>query len=138
MCFSRARLAITAADCGKLKTYFIRSLIDRNVFAGPLNAGHLAIADLALTRATVAVISTNVDGLIEGAGQQLFGEIFDNAVRNDGLAAVSCGDHNPFLSELAAVGASPQGRYVNVLGGYAHNTRPNGDRRGGNKGRVTA
>ena len=60
---------------GNLQNYFIPALIDRNIFAGPPNSGHQAIADFVLTQAAEAVISTNVDKLIESAGGWLFGEV---------------------------------------------------------------
>jgi len=62
-------------DEGRFATYFIRQLIPRDSFARPHNPGHSAIADFLLCKAISAVISTNVDVLIEGAGRDLSGEI---------------------------------------------------------------
>jgi hypothetical protein len=60
---------------GELNTVYLRSLIDRNVFATPPNDGHTAIADLLLVNAADIVLSTNVDTLIETAGTLLHGQI---------------------------------------------------------------
>ena len=61
-------------DNNQLKNYFIRSLIDHHAFAANPNHGHIAIADLILTQATEAVVSTNVDTLIEQAANGIFGK----------------------------------------------------------------
>ena len=46
----------------ELETYFIRALIDRHTFScSPPNPGHLAVADLLITQAAEAAVSTNVD-----------------------------------------------------------------------------
>lgn len=60
---------------GELATVFFRRLIDGNVFAAPPNSGHFAIADLLLVQAIKTAITTNVDVMIETAGQLLYGEI---------------------------------------------------------------
>jgi hypothetical protein len=54
---------------GELATVYFRRLIDPNAFAGPPNPGHYAIADLLLVRAIQSAVTTNVDTLIETAGQ---------------------------------------------------------------------
>jgi hypothetical protein len=60
---------------GQLPTLFLRSLIDPNTFAGPPNPGHTAIADLLLVGGIQTAITTNVDFMIESAGQHLLGHI---------------------------------------------------------------
>jgi hypothetical protein len=60
---------------GELATVYLRTLVDFNAFAGPPNAGHFAVADLLLTRGIQTAVTTNVDFLIETAGQHLFGHI---------------------------------------------------------------
>lgn len=60
---------------GELATAYFRTFIDANAFAGPPNAGHSAVADLLLVRALKTAITTNVDILVETAGQMLFGQI---------------------------------------------------------------
>jgi SIR2-like domain len=60
---------------GELATVYFRSLIDFNAFAGPPNPGHFGVADLLLTRGIQTAVTTNVDVLIETAGQLLFGQI---------------------------------------------------------------
>jgi hypothetical protein len=59
----------------ELATAYFRTFIDFNAFAGPPNAGHTAIADLLLIRALKIAVTTNVDILVETAGQMLFGQI---------------------------------------------------------------
>src|SRR5262245_48677928 len=59
----------------ELATVYLRSLIDFNAFAGPPNPGHKAMADLMLVRAIQTSVTTNVDTLIETAGQFLYGQI---------------------------------------------------------------
>lgn len=60
---------------GELGTVYFRTLVDKNAFAGRPNPGHSAAADLLLVRAIQTAITTNVDTLIETAGQQLFGQV---------------------------------------------------------------
>lgn len=67
---------------GELGSFYFRSLIDQNIFAGPPNPGHYAVADLLLVRAIQTAITTNVDTLIETAGQMLFGQIGVGIDRN--------------------------------------------------------
>jgi hypothetical protein len=59
----------------ELATVYFRTLIDLNAFAGPPSPGHYAIADLLLVRGIQTAVTTNVDFLIETAGQQLFGQV---------------------------------------------------------------
>jgi hypothetical protein len=60
---------------GQLETVYLRTYIDYHTFAVEVNIGHVAVADLLLTRAISTVVSTNVDRLIETAGSKLFGEV---------------------------------------------------------------
>ncbi|MGY4457949.1 SIR2 family protein [Bradyrhizobium sp. LB13.1] len=55
---------------------YLKEYVDQDVFAGRFNAGHHAVADLLLSRGLQAVVTTNVDILIEAAGQDLLGQIF--------------------------------------------------------------
>jgi hypothetical protein len=59
----------------ELASVYFRTLIDNHAFAGPSNAGHFAIADLLLVRGIQTAITTNVDVMIENAGQQLHGQV---------------------------------------------------------------
>jgi len=59
----------------ELATVYLRSLIDPNAFAGRPNPGHHAVADLLLVRGIQAAVTTNVDCMVETAGQLLFGQI---------------------------------------------------------------
>jgi hypothetical protein len=59
----------------ELATVYFRHLIDPNAFAGPPNPGHHAVADLMLVRGIQTAVTTNVDTLIETAGQLLFGHV---------------------------------------------------------------
>ena len=59
----------------ELATVYLRTYIDHDAFAAPPNAGHLSIADLMLVRGIRIAVSTNVDKLIELAGNLLFGQI---------------------------------------------------------------
>ncbi len=60
---------------GELQTVYLHSLIDLNAFSSEPNDGHKAIADLLLTGGIQTALSTNVDTLIETAGQSLYGQI---------------------------------------------------------------
>ena len=60
---------------GELATVYLRTFIDQDAFAAPPNAGHFAAADLLLVQAIETAVSTNVDILIETAGQSLFGYV---------------------------------------------------------------
>ncbi len=59
----------------ELQTVYLATLIDRHAFAGRPNPGHFAIADLMLSQAIQTVLTTNVDPLVETAGNDLFGQI---------------------------------------------------------------
>lgn len=60
---------------GELETVYLRNYIDHNAFAAVPNKGHFAAADLLLTGAINTAVSTNVDTLIETAGNMLFGNV---------------------------------------------------------------
>lgn len=80
---------------GELATAYFSNLIDQNAFAGPPNPGHIAIADLLLIRAIRIAITTNVDTLVETAGQPLFGQV---GVGIDGHAVAALApDESPLL-----------------------------------------
>lgn len=59
----------------ELASVYFRTLIDQNIFAAPPNEGHYAVADLLLVQGIETAITTNVDVLIETAGQILYGQI---------------------------------------------------------------
>lgn len=82
---------------GELSTYYFRKLIDQHAFAGQPNAGHLATADLLLVRAIDIVVTTNVDALIEAAGQQLFGQV---EVTTDGTRLAALPLERPQLLKI--------------------------------------
>jgi hypothetical protein len=80
---------------GELATVYFRTLIDFDAFAGQPNPGHEAIADLLLTGAIQTGITTNVDCMVEAAGQLMFGQI---AVGIDGLSCAALpADRSPLL-----------------------------------------
>jgi NAD-dependent SIR2 family protein deacetylase len=60
---------------GELDTVYFHTLIHHSAFAGRPNQGHYAIADLLLIQAIQTAITTNVDTLVETAGQMLWGQI---------------------------------------------------------------
>ncbi|WP_340313582.1 SIR2 family protein [Rhizorhabdus argentea] len=60
---------------GELADVYLRTYVDHDAFAGEPNDGHFATADLLLTGAIGTAISTNVDTLIETAGNMLFGHV---------------------------------------------------------------
>ncbi len=59
----------------ELPDVYLRTYIDHDAFAGQPNDGHLAAADLLLTGGISIAVSTNVDTLIETAGNLLFGHV---------------------------------------------------------------
>lgn len=73
---------------GELATGYLRTYIDRDAFSAEPNSGHFATADLLLTGAITTAVSTNVDTLIETAGNMLFGQIGAGVARDQvaGLA----------------------------------------------------
>ncbi len=60
---------------GELETVYFNKYIDWHAFAGVPNCGHEAVADLLLVRAIQTAITTNVDRLIEIAGEHLLGHV---------------------------------------------------------------
>lgn len=74
----------------ELATVYLRTLIDKDAFAGPPNPGHEAVADLLMVGGVQTAISTNVDTMIETAGQMLFGQI-GVGIDRDAIAKLSPG-----------------------------------------------
>jgi hypothetical protein len=62
-------------DRGQLDTVYLRTYVGRHDFAAPPNAGHLAVADFLLNCGITTAVSTNVDTIIETAGDMLFGHV---------------------------------------------------------------
>jgi hypothetical protein len=62
-------------DRGELSVY-LNEYIDPDAFAGRPNEGHVAVADLLLSKAFRCVVTTNVDFLIEAGALSLFGHAF--------------------------------------------------------------
>lgn len=71
----------------QLSGMYLRTLIDPDTFSGPSNGGHFSIADMLLTSAMQLVLSTNVDTLIEQAGDILMGGV-GVATTRDSAAAI--------------------------------------------------
>lgn len=71
----------------ELPDVYLRTYIDPDAFAGEPNDGHLAAADLLLTGGIGTAVSTNVDTLIETAGNLLFGHV-GVGVSRDKVAAL--------------------------------------------------
>lgn len=71
---------------GQLSSMYLRQLVDHNTFSAPPNPGHYAIADFLLTRSKTMALSTNVDSLIESAGDELFGAVLTATTRDDASA----------------------------------------------------
>ena len=79
---------------GELGVY-LKEFVDQDVFAGRPNEGHAAVADLLLSHGLQAAVTTNVDVLIETAGQLLFGQVFTGIDGN--AVAAPPGDAAPML-----------------------------------------
>ncbi len=60
---------------GELGVY-LDEFVDPDVFAAKPNLGHIAVADLLISRGLQAAVTTNVDILVETAGQTLLGKVF--------------------------------------------------------------
>lgn len=60
---------------GELTSLYLRTLVDKDAFAGHPNEGHYAVGDLILVGALKTACTTNIDTMIETAGQLLFGHI---------------------------------------------------------------
>lgn len=82
-------------DRDELEPVYLRTYIDRDAFAGVPNKGHLAAADLLLIGGIATGVSTNVDQLIETAGNLLFGQISVGVTREQ--AAAIPRDRSPLL-----------------------------------------
>ena len=80
---------------GELATVYLSTYVDRDAFAVPPNAGHFAVADLLLICGISTAVSTNVDTLIEFAGNMLFGQI-GVGVSQDEVASLPA-DQSPLL-----------------------------------------
>ena len=80
---------------GELATVYLRTYVDRNVFAAHPNSGHFAVADLMLICGISTAVSTNVDTLIESAGNMLFGQI-GVGVSQDAVTSLPA-DQSPLL-----------------------------------------
>lgn len=70
----------------QLETMYLGSLIDHNTFSAPPNPGHYAVADMLLTKSITLALSTNVDALIENAGDRLFGSVVTATCRASAAA----------------------------------------------------
>ncbi len=66
----------------ELVTSYLRQYVDHHAFAAYPNDGHFAIADLLITNALTIGVSTNVDILIETAGNHLSGHVSTGLTRN--------------------------------------------------------
>ena len=71
---------------GQLGSMYLSRLLDHNTFSAPPNPGHYAIADFLLTQSMTLALSTNVDALIENAGDKLFGAVVTATTRDDAAA----------------------------------------------------
>lgn len=80
---------------GELANVYLKSYIDHDAFAGVPNDGHFAAADLLLSGGIGTAISTNVDTLIEAAGNLLFGHV-GAGVSRDKVAALPA-NRSPLL-----------------------------------------
>ena len=79
----------------ELATVYLRTYVDRDAFSSQPNAGHFAVADLLLVCGIGTAVSTNVDTLIEFAGNMLFGQI-GVGVSQDDVATLPA-DQSPLL-----------------------------------------
>lgn len=62
-------------ESGELASVYLRTYIEHDAFASQPNSGHFAAADLLLIGGITTAVSTNVDTLIETAGNMLFGQV---------------------------------------------------------------
>ena len=88
-------LAQHFADLDTLKTVFIRTLVPWQRFVRPPNAGHAAVADLLLTGAAQAALSSNYDTLIERSAWD-YGADFRGSLDGD-EAQIRAAVHAPLL-----------------------------------------
>ena len=68
---------------GELQTVYLRTYVDADVFSVHPNSGHISIADLMLVQGISTTVSTNVDTLIETAGNMLLGHIGKGVTREN-------------------------------------------------------
>ena len=94
---------------GELASIYFRTLIDQNIFAAPPNDGHSAVADLLLVQGIETAVTTNVDFLIETAGQNLYGQI-GTGLDQSQVAALS-----PRTSPLLKIHGCCQKDYDNMV-----------------------
>jgi len=92
------------------KAELIRALwlVDWSLFIRDPNAGHFALADFLACKAVHAVITTNVDTLVELAATQLGEPFFQSSL--DGVQANRPSAHNPYF-ENTWVRAEGSGTY---------------------------
>lgn len=81
----------------ELATVYLRSFVDPHAFSGPPNQGHMAVADLLLVGGIHTAASTNVDDLIETAGNMLHGNI---AIGIDDVTMAQALPYAPALLKL--------------------------------------
>ena len=79
----------------ELNTVYLRTYVNRHDFAAPPNPGHFAIADFLINTGITTAVSTNVDTLIEGAGDILFGRVGAGISR--GIVAALPNSQSPLL-----------------------------------------
>ncbi|MFO1315870.1 MAG: hypothetical protein U1F58_09715 [Burkholderiales bacterium] len=75
---------------GELVSLYLRTLVDKDAFAGHPNEGHYAVADLILIGALQTACTTNIDTMIETAGQLLYGHV-ESGVDANAMALVPAG-----------------------------------------------
>lgn len=75
---------------GQLGSIFLTRYIDSHVFSAPHNPGHTALADLLLSGAVDVTVTTNVDTMIERAGEALFGRV-GKGIDGEQMAAIPLG-----------------------------------------------
>lgn len=93
----------------ELASVYFRTLIDPNVFAAPPNEGHFAVADLLMIQGIQTAITTNVDVLIETAGQHLYGQI------GAGLDQAEVAALSPRISPLLKIHGCRQKDHENMV-----------------------
>jgi hypothetical protein len=99
---TRSPLAVSIDDQAQffferreLNTVYLRTYVNRHDFAAPPNPGHFAIADFLINTGITTAVSTNVDTLIEGAGDILFGRVGAGISR--GIVAALPNSQSPLL-----------------------------------------
>jgi hypothetical protein len=82
----QAELFFQAKELG----VYLKEFVDQDAFAAQPNAGHVAVADLLLSHGLRAAVTTNVDILVEAAGQNLMGQVF-TGIEGTAVAAAPAG-----------------------------------------------